>query len=355
MSPLYSVVDTTRLPSHLWNLSLSPPTLPTPTIQTIFFKNRMALNNPGDNVEIPVAATKTFEPNATARAVFGADYEAELAVITRKDCKDVLAANALDCVLGYTAINDVSARWWQNNDNLQWSFAKSFDTHAPLGPVFVHKDELGDASGLHLQLLLNGKVVQDANTTDLIFGVRKIVEFITMGTTVEGGTVIATGTPPGTGLGDVKAGDVMTVSLEGVGNLTNPVVAQPAPVQPPLSLFHDDDQLVPVESPSSQPSTTNGRPPPLPAATRIIRFLDAAGTEHHGQPTDATLTAAHLIHGDIFGPRTLTGETAEVAKLLSPVRSTPAIYGVGCNYVGHCPIAINPNPQFPVRVMAMRP
>ena len=77
----------------------------------------MALNNPGDNVEIPVAATKTFEPNATARAVFGADYEAELAVITRKDCKDVLAANALDCVLGYTAINDVSARWWQSNDN----------------------------------------------------------------------------------------------------------------------------------------------------------------------------------------------------------------------------------------------
>ena len=192
----------------------------------------MALNNPGDHVEIPVAATKTFEPNATARAVFGADYEAELAVITRKDCKDVLAANALDCVLGYTAINDVSARWWQNNDNLQWSFAKSFDTHAPLGPVFVHTDELGDASGLHLQLLLNGKVVQDANTTDLIFGVRKIVEFITMGTTVEGGTVIATGTPPGTGLGDVKAGDVMTVSLEGIGNLTNPVVAQPPPARP---------------------------------------------------------------------------------------------------------------------------
>ena len=94
-------------------------------------------------------------------------------------------------------------------------------------------------------------------------------------------------------------------------------------------------------------ASASGKP-----ATRIIRFLDAAGTEHHGQPTDATLTAAHLIHGDIFGPRTLTGETAEVAKLLSPVRSTPAIYGVGCNYVGHCPIAFNPNPQFPVRVMA---
>ena len=93
-------------------------------------------------------------------------------------------------------------------------------------------------------------------------------------------------------------------------------------------------------------ASASGKP-----ATRIIRFLDAAGTEHHGQPTDATLTAAHLIHGDIFGPRTLTGETAEVAKLLSPVRSTPAIYGVGCNYVGHCPIAFNPNPQFPVRVM----
>eukprot|EP00947_MAST-08B_sp_MAST-8B-sp1_P004747 g4747.t1 len=294
--------------------------------------NRQSLHDPHKPVVIPTTKTDHFHANETARAERGADYEAELAIITSKDCKDVTAANALDCVLGYTAINDVSARWWQFNTNIQWSFSKSFDTHAPIGPVFVHKDELGDASGLHLQLILNGKVVQDANTSDLIFGTKEILEFISMGTTVEARTVIATGTPPGTGLGDVKSGDTMTVRLEKVGDLTNPVVAQGVV----------ERRRRAPDPPAGPPFVPRGR-----VATRIIRFLDADGIERHGAPADATFKSAELIDGDIFGSRVLTGKHATVAKLLSPVKTTPAIYGVGCNYKGHCPAAINPNPQFP--------
>eukprot|EP00656_Telonema_subtile_P018458 TRINITY_DN19978_c0_g1_i4.p1 TRINITY_DN19978_c0_g1~~TRINITY_DN19978_c0_g1_i4.p1 ORF type:complete len:397 (-),score=86.14 TRINITY_DN19978_c0_g1_i4:47-1237(-) len=207
---------------------------PNPSVPSVFFKNRKSISDPGSTVTLWRTSTSHFHANETARQQCGADYEAELGIIIGKDCKDVLAENALDCVLGYTALNDFSDRWWQLNDGAtQFTFGKSFDTHCPVGPVMVHKDELGDASGLGLKLVLNGQVVQNANTSDLIFGVRQIIEFISMGTTIEAGTLIATGTPPGTGLGDVKHGDVMTVSLDKVGNLTNQALCQDTNVNCP--------------------------------------------------------------------------------------------------------------------------
>ena len=108
----------------------------------------------------------------------------------------------------------------------QWSFSKSFDTHCPLGPALVTKDELGDGSGLDLAMHLNGELMQSDSSSDMIFDVRKIIEFITIGTTVEAGTVIVTGTPGGVGITRTPAvvlqdGDNMTCSISKIGSITN--------------------------------------------------------------------------------------------------------------------------------------
>ena len=160
----------------------------------------------------------------------GADAEAARPLISYED--------ALDCVLGYTVANDVSARCWQDSKNGnkthqtclgnsgQWSFSKSFDTHCPLGPALVTKDELGDGSGLNLTMHLNGELMQSDSSSDMIFDVRKIIEFITIGTTVEAGTVILTGTPGGVGITRTPAvvlqdGDNMTCSIGKIGSISN--------------------------------------------------------------------------------------------------------------------------------------
>ena len=189
----------------------SGPTLPNPEHLTIFFKNRNTINRPYGDVPVPLGV------NAT-------DYEAELGVVIGKDCKDVRAKDALECVHSYVALNDVSNRWLQTTDNGQWSFSKSFDGHCPIGPGAVPKHLLGDGSGLGLRLLLNGNVKQSANTSDLIFNVRKTIAFISKGTTIEKGTLIAMGTPPGTGQGIVQVGDEMCVELDGVGSICSKVV-----------------------------------------------------------------------------------------------------------------------------------
>merc|ERR1711998_804615 len=118
------------------------------------------------------------------------DYEGELAIVFGKTCKDVSEADALSCVLGYTVCNDVSARCFQNDkepgcpgNGGQFSFSKGFDTHAPLGPQLVLQEQLGDGSGLQLQTKVNGELRQNVSTSDLIYGVKKIVSWVTMGTT----------------------------------------------------------------------------------------------------------------------------------------------------------------------------
>jgi acylpyruvate hydrolase len=155
------------------------------------------------------------------------DYEAELAVIIGRRARHVAAENAVDYVAGYTIFNDVSARDLQFGDG-QWLRAKSFDTFAPMGPYLATRDGLGDGSGLDIALRLNGAVMQKSNTRNLIFNVPELISFISKVMTLEVGDVIATGTPAGVGFTRnppvfMKAGDIVEIDIEGIGQLRNPV------------------------------------------------------------------------------------------------------------------------------------
>src|SRR3954463_10401902 len=157
-----------------------------------------------------------------------ADYEAELAVVIGREARHVRADDALDFVSGYLAMNDVSDREAQVKDG-QWSRAKSYDTFGPCGPAFVPAGEIPDPQNLAISCDLNGKRMQDSNTRHMIFGVRELIAFISARITLEEGDVISTGTPDGVGALRpdpvfLEPGDVMTVTVEGIGSLTNPVV-----------------------------------------------------------------------------------------------------------------------------------
>jgi 2-keto-4-pentenoate hydratase/2-oxohepta-3-ene-1,7-dioic acid hydratase in catechol pathway len=145
------------------------------------------------------------------------DYEGELAVVIGKRCRHVGAANAAAVIRGYTIFNDVTARDLQRSDG-QWSRAKGFDTFAPLGP-WIETDL--DPSDLRVQTFLNGVSVQDASTSQMIFDVPTLVEYISSAFTLEPGDVIATGTP--SGVGPMKVGDDVRVEIERIGSLTNRV------------------------------------------------------------------------------------------------------------------------------------
>ena len=142
------------------------------------------------------------------------DYEGELGVVIGKRCKNVPADEVEKYILGYTCFNDVTARDLQRKDG-QWTRAKSFDTFAPIGPWIAKIDP----SHLDIQTRVNGTIKQKSNTSDLIFGVPKLVEFISGIMTLEPGDVIATGTPPG--VGPLQKGDVVEVEIEGIGILRN--------------------------------------------------------------------------------------------------------------------------------------
>ena len=146
------------------------------------------------------------------------DYEGELAVVIRRRAKDVKAADYADYVLGYTCLNDVTARDVQQHDG-QWTRAKSMDGFCPIGPWVV--DEV-DPSALSLETRLNGKPVQKGNTGDFITSVPKLLEFITASMTLEPGDVVATGTPAG--IGPMVPGDVVEVEIDGIGILKNQVI-----------------------------------------------------------------------------------------------------------------------------------
>jgi 2-keto-4-pentenoate hydratase/2-oxohepta-3-ene-1,7-dioic acid hydratase in catechol pathway len=155
------------------------------------------------------------------------DYEAELAVVIGRRCKGVKASRAYTHVLGYSIINDVSARDFQFADG-QWQRGKSCDTFAPLGPTIVTTSVVPDPHKLSIKLRLNGKTMQDSNTEQLIFGVPELIEFLSETITLEPGDVIATGTPPGVGFARnppifLKPGDVMEVEIEKLGILRTPI------------------------------------------------------------------------------------------------------------------------------------
>jgi 2-keto-4-pentenoate hydratase/2-oxohepta-3-ene-1,7-dioic acid hydratase in catechol pathway len=157
------------------------------------------------------------------------DYECELAVVIGKAGKNIAKENALEYVLGYTCANDVSARDWQiEKGGGQWSRGKFFDTFCPLGPVLVTKDDIPNPNALGIKTILNGQVVQDWNTNDMIFDVPSLISFLSGSTTLLPGTVILTGTPHGVGMAQkpprwLQAGDEVTIEIEGIGQLTNTV------------------------------------------------------------------------------------------------------------------------------------
>jgi len=158
------------------------------------------------------------------------DYECELAVIIGKTAHNTPASTALDHVFGYTCANDVSARQWQKfGGNGQWVRGKSFDTFCPLGPWIVTADEIPDPQALPIRTRLNGMVMQEHTTADMIFTVAQLIHFLSQDTTLLPGTIILTGTPQGVGFVRhppvwLKAGDSVSVEIDGIGTLTNPVV-----------------------------------------------------------------------------------------------------------------------------------
>ena len=192
-----------------------------PKFPVLFMKSPGAVQHPGGPILLP-----THLKSETV------DYEGELAVVIGKRCKNVARADALDCVLGYTCGNDVSARDWQKQyGGSQWCRGKTFDTFGPLGPCLVTRDELPDPSGLRVRTLLNGAVMQDANTREMIFDVPALIEFLSGSMTLLPGTVILTGTPDGVGMARtppvwLKPGDTVTVEIDKIGQLTNPVAAE---------------------------------------------------------------------------------------------------------------------------------
>ena len=158
------------------------------------------------------------------------DWEVELAVIIGKTCRRISRSNAMDHIAGFTVMNDVSAREAQFGD-VQWFRGKSFDTFAPLGPCLVTPDEIGDINNLQLTTRVDGVLMQDGNTRDLIFDIPYLIEYISSYTPLLPGDIIATGTPEGVGFARnpplwMKAGDQLEVEISHLGILKNAVVAE---------------------------------------------------------------------------------------------------------------------------------
>lgn len=183
----------------------------------LFSKYGTSVIGPGDAIELP-AFTKEV------------DYEAELGVVIGTTARNAPVVSALDHVFGYTCVNDVSARDLQFADG-QWARGKSLDTFCPVGPWIVTSDEVPDPQTLALRCEVNGRVLQDSSTGEMIFSVAELVSYVSQGITLEPGDLIATGTPAGVGFTRtppvfLQPGDTVTVSIEGIGSLTNPVVSQ---------------------------------------------------------------------------------------------------------------------------------
>jgi 2-keto-4-pentenoate hydratase/2-oxohepta-3-ene-1,7-dioic acid hydratase in catechol pathway len=186
-----------------------------PEWQYWFNKQRTSIAGPGDPIVLPAVSDMV-------------DYEGELAMVIGPRCQHVPAARAFEVVAGFTIVNDVSARDWQWRTPT-FTMGKSFDTHAPCGPELVTADELGDPGDLGLRTWVNDELRQDSRTSDLIFGLREMIEYLTAAFPLEPGTILATGTPAGVGAGFepprfLQDGDVVRIAIEGLGELRNPVV-----------------------------------------------------------------------------------------------------------------------------------
>ncbi|KAL8821577.1 MAG: hypothetical protein Q9223_000421 [Gallowayella weberi] len=193
--------------------------MPLPQYPVLFYKPVTALAGPFDEIPVP----------APAQEVKGLDYECELVAVIGKEARNVPEAEALNHVLGYAVGNDVSHREWQlKRGGGQWALGKGFDGWAPFGPGIVASRLIKDPQALMISTKLNGKTVQDSSTDDMIFGVASVISFLSQGTTLLPGDIIFTGTPQGVGSGRspplwLKNGDVVEVSLEGVGSCMNKI------------------------------------------------------------------------------------------------------------------------------------
>ena len=185
-----------------------------PTAPLFFAKYTTSLIGPGDAIVIPPVVTKC-------------DYEAELGVVLGATVRNVSKENALEAVAGYLVANDVSARDLQFADG-QWTRGKSPDTFCPVGPL-VPAAEVADPHALGIRAILNGETMQDSSTANLIFGIDEIISYASQTSTLEAGDLILTGTPAGVGVFRdpqrlLQPGDEITIEIDGVGSLTNPVV-----------------------------------------------------------------------------------------------------------------------------------
>jgi 2-keto-4-pentenoate hydratase/2-oxohepta-3-ene-1,7-dioic acid hydratase in catechol pathway len=187
---------------------------PLPEVPTLFAKSPSSVIGPGDPIVIPPHVAQP-------------DYEGELAVVIGRTARDVAVEDALDVVAGVTVAHDVSARDHQYTTG-QWSWSKSFDSFCPLGPEVVSLDEIDLSSGLSIETRVSGELLQSSNTSQLVFAVPELVAWISQGCTLEPGDVILTGTPAGVGAARTPPrwlvdGDVVEITIGGVGTLRNPV------------------------------------------------------------------------------------------------------------------------------------
>ena len=188
-----------------------------PTTPVVFFKLPTAIIGPCEPIVLPKNSTQP-------------DYEAELAFVIGKGGYRIPASAWHDHVYGYTIVNDVSARDVQFASS-QWSMSKSFPTFCPIGPAIVTADEIPDPHNLQISLSIDGEQLQNSNTRELVFKIPELIEYLSSITPLLPGDIVSTGTPPGVGLGRtpkrwLKPGETVTVTIEGLGSLTNPVVAE---------------------------------------------------------------------------------------------------------------------------------
>lgn len=181
----------------------------------VFIKPTTAITGPGEPIVLPADAPDEV------------DYESELAIVMAKKARKVSEAEALTYVLGYTCANDVSARDCQIRRDKQWARAKGFDTFCPIGPCLL-VDPKQNPNALPIRGKLNGKIMQQSNTADMIFSVPKLISYLSHQFTLLPGTVIITGTPEGVGVARtppvfLRPGDTMTIEIDGIGELSNPV------------------------------------------------------------------------------------------------------------------------------------
>ena len=190
---------------------------PIPKEPVVFMKATSAITGPNDPVRIPRTSVKT-------------DWEVELGVVIGAPAKYVEEANALSHVAGYCVAHDVSERSFQIEREGQWTKGKSCDSFGPIGPWLVTRDEIADPQDLHLWCDVNGKRMQDGTTKTMVYGVAHLVSYLSQFMTLEPGDIISTGTPPGVGMGMkppqyLKAGDVVTLGIDGLGEQRQDVIA----------------------------------------------------------------------------------------------------------------------------------